>query len=164
MLDQINQQTQALLVLLRDGQAIAAAPTAPSTIEITATDQSDERGLRRGGLALALVAVHSLLSYSVARRSREIGIRMAVGAKAWHVLVQFLSEAVVLASIGGLVGILLGLTAARLVGRFARWPILIQPESILLAFCFSAAIGIFFGYWPARKASMMDPIEALRYE
>jgi putative ABC transport system permease protein len=110
------------------------------------------------------IGIMNIMLVSVTERTREIGTRMAVGAKAWHVLTQFLAESVVLASLGGLAGIALGIAAAKLIGRFARWPILIAPESVALAFGFAAAIGIFFGYWPARKASRLDPIEALRYE
>jgi putative ABC transport system permease protein len=110
------------------------------------------------------IGIMNIMLVSVTERTREIGIRMAVGAKGWHILTQFLGESVVLSSLGGLLGILLGFTAAKMVARFARWPILISPQSVILAFFFAAAIGIFFGYWPARKASRLDPIEALRYE
>ncbi len=110
------------------------------------------------------IGIMNIMLVSVTERTREIGIRMAVGAKGWHVLVQFLSESVVLSCFGGLLGIGLGMLTAELVSRFARWPILISAESIFVAFGFAAAIGVFFGYWPARKASLLDPIEALRYE
>ena len=110
------------------------------------------------------IGIMNIMLVSVTERTREIGIRMAVGAKGWHVLVQFLSEAVVLASCGGLIGIGLGVASAHLVQRFAHWPVLVPPEAVGISFLFSAAIGIFFGFWPARKASRLDPIEALRYE
>ncbi len=110
------------------------------------------------------IGIMNIMLVSVTERTREIGVRMAVGAKGWHVLVQFLSESVVLASIGGLLGILLGIATAKLIAQFAHWPILIAPESVVLAFLFAATIGVFFGYWPARKAARLDPIEALRYE
>lgn len=110
------------------------------------------------------IGIMNIMLVSVTERTREIGTRMAVGAKSWHVMLQFMAESVVLACIGGLLGIVLGFTAAQLVAHFARWPILISPQSIVLAFGFAAVIGIFFGYWPARKASRLDPIEALRYE
>ena len=110
------------------------------------------------------IGIMNIMLVSVTERTREIGIRMAVGAKGWHVLTQFLSEAVVLACFGGILGIVLGFTVARLVAHFAHWPILISPQAILMAFFFAVAIGVFFGFWPARKASRLDPIEALRYE
>ncbi len=110
------------------------------------------------------IGIMNIMLVSVTERTREIGVRMAVGAKGWHILTQFLGESVVLASFGGILGIGLGLTTAHLVSRFKHWPILISPEAVIVAFLFSAAIGIFFGYWPARKASRLDPIEALRYE
>ncbi len=110
------------------------------------------------------IGIMNIMLVSVTERTREIGVRMAVGAKAWHVLVQFLSEAVVLASLGGIAGIALGFLTAHLVARFARWPILISADAVLLAFVFAAGVGVFFGFWPARKASQLDPIEALRYE
>jgi len=110
------------------------------------------------------IGIMNIMLVSVTERTREIGTRMAVGAKGWHVLVQFLAESVVLACLGGALGVALGFTAAKLVAHFARWPILIAPASVALAFGFAAVIGVFFGYWPARKASRLDPIEALRYE
>ncbi|MHB8079485.1 MAG: ABC transporter permease [Candidatus Krumholzibacteriia bacterium] len=110
------------------------------------------------------IGIMNIMLVSVTERTREIGIRMAVGAKGWHVMLQFLAEAVVLASFGGLLGIGVGVGAANIVRKTANWPILIQPQAILVAFLFAAAIGIFFGFWPARKASRLDPIEALRYE
>jgi putative ABC transport system permease protein len=110
------------------------------------------------------IGIMNIMLVSVTERTREIGVRMAVGAKGWHVLMQFLSEAIVLASFGGILGILLGFTTAQMIAHFARWPILISPQAVVLAFLFAAGVGIFFGYWPARKASQMDPIEALRYE
>jgi putative ABC transport system permease protein len=110
------------------------------------------------------IGIMNIMLVSVTERTREIGIRMAVGAKGWHVMLQFLAEAVVLASFGGLIGIGLGVGAANIVRKTANWPILIRPEAVVVAFLFAAAIGIFFGFWPARKASRLDPIEALRYE
>ncbi|HEY5577593.1 MAG TPA: FtsX-like permease family protein, partial [Deferrimonas sp.] len=95
---------------------------------------------------------------------REIGIRMAVGARERDILSQFLIEAVILALTGGAVGILLGAGGAVLTSHLAGWTTVISASAVLLAFGFSAAVGVFFGFYPARKASRMDPIEALRYE
>ncbi len=115
-------------------------------------------------LVVGGIGIMNIMLVSVTERTREIGIRMAVGAKGWHVLAQFLSEAVILSCIGGLLGIALGVGAGKIVERTMRWPIDIQPQWILLAFGVAAAVGIIFGFWPARKASRLDPIEALRYE
>jgi putative ABC transport system permease protein len=101
---------------------------------------------------------------SVTERTREIGIRMAVGAKHWHILAQFLLEAVVLSTIGGILGVICGVVGARLVSVLAGRPTLLSPEVILLAVAFSSAVGIFFGFFPARHAAHLDPIQALRYE
>jgi len=106
----------------------------------------------------------NIMLVSVTERTREIGIRMAIGAKGSHVLVQFLIEAITLAVLGGVIGIGLGVGASTIVSKKANLPVHIAPESILLAFGFAAAIGIFFGFYPARKASRLDPIDALRYE
>jgi len=91
-------------------------------------------------------------------------LRMAVGAHRLHVLLQFLGEAVLLSVTGGAAGILVGITASELISVVAHWPTLLSPAAVAGGFLFSAAVGIFFGYYPARKASHLDPIEALRYE
>jgi len=110
------------------------------------------------------IGIMNIMLVSVTERTREIGIRMAIGAKGSHVLVQFLIEAITLAVLGGVIGIGLGVGASTIVSKKANLPVHIAPESILLAFGFAAAIGIFFGFYPARKASRLDPIDALRYE
>jgi putative ABC transport system permease protein len=110
------------------------------------------------------IGIMNIMLVSVTERTREIGIRMAIGAKGTHVLVQFLIEAVTLAVLGGLIGIALGIGASAIVSSKGGLPVHVSPASIALAFGFSAAIGIFFGFYPARKASRLDPIDALRYE
>jgi putative ABC transport system permease protein len=136
--------------------------------------QTQEESSRVLAMLLAAVASVSLLVggigimnimlVSVTERTREIGLRMAVGARARDILTQFLVEAVTLSLIGGVVGILLGIGGAFLVGELAGWRIALSTASIVLAVGFAAAVGIFFGYYPARKASRLLPIEALRYE
>jgi putative ABC transport system permease protein len=101
---------------------------------------------------------------SVTERTREIGIRMAVGAKGGDILLQFLVEAVTLSVSGGLLGIALGWGSAKILSAVKNWPTLVSAESVVVAFACSAVIGIFFGFYPARKASQLDPIDALRYE
>jgi putative ABC transport system permease protein len=110
------------------------------------------------------IGIMNIMLVSVTERTREIGIRMAVGARERDILLQFLIEAVVLAVTGGSIGILLGVGGSALISRFAGWSTIVDPATVLLAFGFSAAIGIFFGFYPARKASRLDPIEALRHE
>jgi putative ABC transport system permease protein len=110
------------------------------------------------------IGIMNIMLVSVTERTREIGIRMAVGATESDVQRQFLSEAVVLSSIGGLIGIVFGIVSSILVSKAMQWPIAVSPFSVIGAVAFSAAVGIFFGYYPARKASRLDPIEALRYE
>jgi putative ABC transport system permease protein len=101
---------------------------------------------------------------SVTERTREIGVRMAVGAHGNDILTQFLIEAVTLSSVGGLIGIVCGIGASQFLAWKFQWPTLISISSIAIAFLFSAAVGIFFGFYPARQAARLDPIEALRYE
>ena len=110
------------------------------------------------------IGIMNIMLVSVTERTREIGLRMAVGARRRHILLQFLIEAVTLSLIGGIVGIAFGLGGSRAISYFAEWRTLVAPGAIVLAFGFAAGIGIFFGFYPARKASRLDPIEALRYE
>ena len=113
------------------------------------------------------IGIMNIMLVSVTERIREIGIRMAVGAKEKDILLQFLAEAIVLSLIGGLIGIGFGLGASKLIKKiqlFANFNTVVSLDSVVLAFTFAAAVGIFFGFYPARKASRLDPIEALRYE
>ncbi|MGO9261271.1 MAG: ABC transporter permease [Bryobacteraceae bacterium] len=110
------------------------------------------------------IGIMNIMLVSVTERTREIGLRQAVGAKTRDILLQFLVEAVTLSLLGGIIGIVVGLTASLLISHFANWSTQVSPLSILLAFLFSALVGVFFGYYPARKAAFLDPIEALRYE
>ena len=110
------------------------------------------------------IGIMNIMLVSVTERTREIGLRMAVGARARDILTQFLVEAVTLSLIGGVIGIVLGIGGSNAISTLAEWRTVLAPSAIVLAFGFAAAIGIFFGFYPARKASRLDPIEALRYE
>jgi putative ABC transport system permease protein len=110
------------------------------------------------------IGIMNIMLVSVTERTREIGVRLAIGAKGRHVLLQFLLEAIALSVVGGAIGVGLGLLIPNLVTRFAGLPTQVSSGSVLLAFGFAAAIGVFFGFYPARKASRLDPIDALRYE
>jgi len=110
------------------------------------------------------IGIMNIMLVSVTERTREIGLRMAVGARARDILTQFLVEAVTLSLIGGIIGILVGIGGSNVISALAEWRTVLAPSSIVVAFGFAAAIGIFFGFYPARKASRLDPIEALRYE
>jgi len=115
-------------------------------------------------LVVGGIGIMNIMLVSVTERTREIGIRMAVGAKGHAILLQFLVEAITLSIIGGAIGIALGVASSKLVALRMGWPTLTSFSSAVIAFLFSAAVGVFFGFYPARKASLMDPIEALRYE
>jgi putative ABC transport system permease protein len=115
-------------------------------------------------LVVGGIGIMNIMLVSVTERTREIGLRMAVGARSGDILGQFLVEAITLSLVGGVVGIALGTVASLAVGHWAGWQTELRAEAILLAVGFSAAVGIFFGYYPARKASRLQPIEALRYE
>jgi putative ABC transport system permease protein len=110
------------------------------------------------------IGIMNIMLVSVTERTREIGLRMAVGARTRDILSQFLTEAVSLSILGGLVGIALGVGISQALTEFLGWPTLITPDAILVAFVFAAGVGIFFGWYPAHKAANLDPIEALRYE
>ena len=110
------------------------------------------------------IGIMNIMLVSVTERTREIGIRMAIGATEGDVQQQFLIEAVVLSIVGGVIGILSGMGASYLITQTLGWPVLVSPTAILAAVLFSMAVGVFFGFYPARKAARLDPIEALRYE
>jgi putative ABC transport system permease protein len=110
------------------------------------------------------IGIMNIMLVSVTERTREIGVRMAVGARGRDILLQFLIEAVTLSLVGGLIGIGIGVGSARIVSANLGWNTLVSVDSIVIAFVFSAAIGVFFGFYPARKAAQLDPIDALRYE
>jgi putative ABC transport system permease protein len=115
-------------------------------------------------LVVGGIGIMNIMLVSVTERTREIGIRMAVGAKTWDIRLQFLIEALLLSLIGGVIGILAGITVSKVLSSIAGWSIIVSASSILLSFGFSGMVGIFFGYYPAYKASLLDPIDALRYE
>ena len=144
---------------VRTQQEIAEAATATSKIMTVLLGAIASVSLLVGG-----IGIMNIMLVSVTERTREIGIRMAVGAQGRDILLQFLTEAITLSLIGGIIGILLGVGTSRLLATKMNWPTLTSPSSILIAFFFSAAVGIFFGFYPARKASQLDPIDALRYE
>jgi putative ABC transport system permease protein len=143
---------------VRNQQEIAETATATSRVMTLLLGAIASVSLIVGG-----IGIMNIMLVSVTERTREIGVRLAVGAHGSDILTQFLIEAVTLSSIGGVIGIILGLGASQILSAVADWPTLISVTSIVVAF-FSAAVGIFFGFYPAREASRLDPIEALRYE
>ena len=144
---------------VRTQQEIAEAATATSRVMTVLLGAIAGVSLVVGG-----IGIMNIMLVSVTERTREIGVRMAVGAHGTDILTQFLIEAVTLSSVGGLIGIICGIGASRILSIYAHWPTLISISSIAIAFLFSAAVGVFFGFYPARKAAALDPIEALRYE
>ncbi len=110
------------------------------------------------------IGIMNIMLVSVTERTREIGIRMAVGAKTWDIRLQFIIEAMTLSLTGGTIGIVTGLSVSEIISSLAEWPTIVSPLSVFLAFSFSGLVGIFFGFYPAYKASLLNPIDALRYE
>jgi len=121
-------------------------------------------GIAAVSLLVGGIGIMNIMLVSVTERTREIGVRKALGATQDNIMIQFLVEALVLCLLGGLIGVLLGSLGAVVLSKLAHWNTLISPLAILLAFVFSAAVGLFFGIWPARRAASLDPIVALRYE
>ena len=171
----IPEAVEQMTVLLRQRHRLQSGQDDDFTVRnLSEVFAAQEESARTMSLLLGAIASVSLLVggigimnimlVSVTERTREIGIRMAVGARERDILTQFLIEAVTLALIGGIVGIGLGVGGSALLSFFAEWETVIAPAAIGLAFVFSSAIGVFFGYYPARKAASLDPIEALRYE
>ena len=110
------------------------------------------------------IGIMNIMLVSVTERTREIGLRMAIGATPSDILLQFITEAMALSTVGGLIGVAIGIAGAQTVGKLQQWPILITESSVIVAFLFSAAIGVFFGFYPALRASRLNPIDCLRYE
>ena len=144
---------------VRTQEEIAAAATAT-----TETMTALLAGVAVISLVVGGIGIMNIMLVSVTERTREIGTRMAVGAHGRDILTQFLIEAISLSAVGGIIGIITGIIAAKTIAAMKNWPSLISPTSIILAFLVSAGVGVFFGFYPARKAAQLDPIDALRYE
>jgi putative ABC transport system permease protein len=144
---------------IRNQTEIADAQSATTKIMTTLLASIASVSLLVGG-----IGIMNIMLVSVTERTREIGIRMSIGARKRDILTQFLMEAIVMSLLGGLIGIAFGIGGSSLVSKFAGWPTFITANSIVLAVFFSTAVGVFFGYYPARKASSLHPIDALRYE
>jgi putative ABC transport system permease protein len=144
---------------IRNQSDIASAATATSSIMTMLLGSIASVSLIVGG-----IGIMNIMLVSVTERTREIGIRMSIGARKIDILQQFLIEAVMLSVFGGLIGVALGLLSSNLISKFAGWPVFVSPSSVALAFFFSGMVGVFFGFYPARKAAALNPIDALRYE
>ncbi len=173
--DVMNSAEDQITQLLRQRHRIRANQDNDFSVRnLTEAMSTAEESARVMSLLLGAIASISLLVggigimnimlVSVTERTREIGIRMAVGARGRDILYQFLIEALVLSLIGGLIGIGIGVGASKLISQVFRWPTLMSINALLLSFSFAGGVGIFFGFYPARKAARLDPIEALRYE
>ena len=173
--DDTSKAEKQITTLLRDRHHVGDGVDDDFFIRnLTELANSQQEGTKTLTTLLASIAAVSLLVggigimnimlVSVTERTREIGLRMAVGAKPGNILLQFLVEALTLSTMGGLIGVALGLLVARQLAARFGWPTLVRPDIILIAVGFSAAVGIGFGLYPARKASQLDPIDALRYE
>jgi putative ABC transport system permease protein len=171
----LNPVQQQIIELLRQNHKITPGREDDFTVrnqqEIAemATAQSKTMTLLLAAIAMVSlvvggIGIMNIMLVSVTERTREIGIRMAIGARGRDILLQFLIEAVTLSAIGGIIGIGSGFGVSKLIAAKTSWPTLVPSEWVICAFFVSAAVGIFFGFYPARKASQLDPIDALRYE
>ncbi|HVW29305.1 MAG TPA: ABC transporter permease [Polyangiaceae bacterium] len=173
--DDTNRAERAITGLLRDRHHLGSSTDDDFQIrnlaEIAAAQQQGTETLTSLLAAIAIVSllvggigIMNIMLVSVTERTREIGVRMAVGAKPWHILAQFLVEAVSLSMMGGLVGVLLGTGVATWLSKKLGWTLVLRPDIAFVAVAFSAFVGVVFGLYPAQKASQLDPIDALRYE
>ncbi len=171
----LSPAAKQITELLRERHHLSQKQENDFTVRnLTEIMQASEQSTRVMTLLLGAIASVSLLVggigimnimlVSVTERTREIGIRMAIGAKSRDIRLQFITEALTLALIGGVIGIVVGVSGSLLLSSLSGWPTVVSPLSILLAFGFSGLVGIFFGYYPAHKASLLNPIDALRYE
>ena len=172
---EIEPAIEAISTLLRDTHKLPDAYPDDFSVEDQATLVKEAQRATTtfriltfalGGIALLVggIGIMNMMLVSVRERTREIGIRKSVGAGPWTVQVQFLIEALVLSTLGGLVGVLAGIGSTRLISTFAGWQTIISALSLALAFAISVGVGLFFGFYPARRAARLDPIAALRYE
>ena len=171
----MDKATDEITSLLRERHKIRSGDeddfNIMSQAEILSTveETSDTFTMLLAGIAVVSlivggIGIMNIMFVSVTERTREIGIRKAIGAQRRDILSQFLIEAVIVSLSGGFIGAVLGIFASKLISRFAGWPTLITPESVALSFGFAFAVGLFFGFYPARKGSLLNPIDALRYE
>jgi putative ABC transport system permease protein len=168
-IDAVQQGITDLLLQRRNGKDQDFTVRNQVELAQAATATSQTMTMLLGAIAgvsliVGGIGIMNIMLVSVTERTREIGIRLAIGAHGKDVLMQFLTEAVILSSMGGLLGVLLGVGCSRLISFYNGWPVLVSSSSVIGAFVFSAAVGVFFGFYPARKAANLDPIDALRYE
>jgi putative ABC transport system permease protein len=173
--DSLASAERQITELLRQRHHIGQKQESDFTVRnLTQTMQAAEESSRVMTLLLGAIAsvslivggigIMNIMLVSVTERTREIGIRMAVGAKTWDIRLQFLMEAMTLSLIGGIAGIIIGISGSKVLTLIAEWPTVVSLSSLILAFSFSGLVGIFFGFYPAFKASLLSPIDALRYE
>jgi putative ABC transport system permease protein len=173
--DDVKPASDAISDLLRTRHGIAPGDPDDFTVQSledvialrtqsTSTMTSLLAGIAGVSLIVGGIGIMNIMLVSVTERTREIGLRMAIGARGYDVLLQFLIEAVVISSVGGAIGIATGYGVSEFVKYYQNWPTLIPVNAIIMAVGFSAAVGVFFGFYPARKAAGLDPIEALRFE
>ena len=173
--EDLKEAEEQIRVLMRQRHRLQPGQDDDFTLrnlsEVLQTEEESSRTMTTLLAAIASVAllvggigIMNIMLVSVTERTREIGLRMAVGARSRDILTQFLVEAVTLALVGGIIGIVIGIGSSYAIAHFAEWRMQLKPDSIVLAVGFAAAVGVFFGFYPARKASRLLPIEALRYE